>query len=155
MSSFSQYQPSSSFRDWYGIDGVGFEYVAYLNSGPITMDDSAVFKQTPYLTMHFERTEKPVVNSQPTNQSSCFVQSQWNWTANDSGGKWGAPFQAYRMLRPFIQVGSQLHSDIAMVTTKSKLRGRGKAVSLLITAEPTKDCRIVGWSLSLTENSEA
>lgn len=154
MSSFSQYQPSSSFRDWYGIDGAGFEYSAYINSGPITMDDSAVFKQTPYLTMHFERTEKPVVNSPPINQSSCFVQSQWNWTANDSGGKWGAPFQAYRMLRPFIQVGSQLHSDIAMVTTKNKLRGRGKAVSLLITAEPTKDCRIVGWSLSLTENSE-
>jgi hypothetical protein len=152
--SFSQYASNNAFKDWYAIDGTGFEYPAYLNSGPITMDDSAVAKQTPYLTMHFERTERPVINAPPTNLSGCLVQSQWNWSTSSLGNKWGAPFQAYRLSRPFIQAGSLLNTDIGVVTSKSKLRGRGRAVSLLITAEPGKDCRVIGWSISLTENSD-
>ena len=42
-----------------------------------------------------------------------------------------------------------------VVTTKNKLRGMGRALSLYFSTQSGKDCRILGWNLSLTGNSLA
>ena len=40
-----------------------------------------------------------------------------------------------------------------VVTSKNKLRGRGKAFALHMETEAGKDCRILGWSISLNGNT--
>jgi hypothetical protein len=34
-----------------------------------------------------------------------------------------------------------------VITTKTKVRGNGKTISLLFKTEPEKDCKILGWSM--------
>lgn len=99
------------------------------------------------------------------NLSSCKVRSQWNWTNNVEAGKWSPFFQAYRLrVGPVILErgnGSltdeiiDLYTQYDVVTSKNKLRGRGRALSVHIETEPGKDCHILGWNLSLTGNSLA
>jgi len=38
------------------------------------------------------------------------------------------------------------------VTTKNKIRGRGRALSLKFSTEPQKDCQILGWSADMHSN---
>lgn len=155
---FSQYQ-NSSFRDWEHVDGVGVDAKAYILTGQVTANDSAIAKQAPYLVMHFRRTEDGVeeINGQlvPSKQSSCLTQSQWDWANSINSGKWSEVFQAYRYRRPYLitSMNDTYDNGFETVVSKNKLRGRGKAISLYLETEPGKDCRILGWNLSLTGNS--
>lgn len=36
-----------------------------------------------------------------------------------------------------------------VITTKNKIRGRGRAVSLYMRTEPGKDCQILGWAMQM------
>lgn len=157
---FSQYK-DLNFRDWLSSDGVGVDAKGYMLTGAATAGDSSIYKQTPYLVMHFRRTEVGVAEENgelvPANQSSCLCRSQWDWANTSASNKWGPLFQAYRYRRPFM-IGSEFDSfdtGFETVVSKSKLRGRGRAFSLYMETEPYKDCRIVGWSLSITGNNLA
>lgn len=100
-----------------------------------------------------------------TKRSSCKVRSQWNWTNSVAAGKWSPFFQAYRLrMGPVVMSRSngnetdevvELYTQYDVVTSKNKLRGRGRALSVHIETEPGKDCHILGWNLSLTGNSLA
>ena len=39
------------------------------------------------------------------------------------------------------------------IISKSKLRGRGRVVSLLISSEAGKDMDLLGWSMGITTNA--
>lgn len=131
------------FRDWGEVDAE-----AHLLTGYVSGGDHAREKQVPYLTMHCNRTEDVATETGVTKESSCLVQAQWNWTNSAAAGQWGPTFQAYRLGRPQIRgVGQPVAEGEQVVTTKSKLRGRGKVVSLLISTEPEKDCQVLGWSM--------
>jgi hypothetical protein len=152
---FANYS-NTLFRDWQGVNGVGADAKAYLLTGAITAGDSSVVKQAPYLVMHFKRTEDNITGAYTlTNQSSCFVRSQWDFTNTINSNKWGPLFQAYRYTRAFIPATNTNGFDTGyeLVTTKNKLRGRGRALSLYMETEPSKNCKIMGWSLSLNGNS--
>jgi hypothetical protein len=144
------------FRDWQGVNGVGIDAKAYLLTGAITAGDSSIAKQAPYLVMHFERTEDGLSGVyEPTNPSSCLVRSQWDFTNTINSNKWGPLFQAYRYSRAFIpeSTATDFDNGYEIVTSKNKLRGRGRALSLYMETESGKDCRIMGWSLTLNGNS--
>ncbi|WP_435752349.1 hypothetical protein [Salmonella enterica] len=131
------------FRDWGDIDAE-----AYMVTGYVTGGDTSREKQVPHLTVQCKRTEGNATETGVERESSCLVQSQWEWTNDAFAGKWGPSFQAYRLGRPQISgVGQPVAKGIQVVTTKSKLRGRGKTVSLLFSTEPDKDCQILGWSM--------
>ena len=38
------------------------------------------------------------------------------------------------------------------VVSKSKVRGRGKALSVFIKTEPLKNCKLIGWEQEVTIN---
>jgi hypothetical protein len=151
---FSYYN-NDKFLDWKSFDSVGYDAAAFLTTGAITANDSSVAKQVPYLTLHFRRTELGVDESlAPQYTSSCFVRSQWDWANSANSNKWGSLFQGYRQRKEYLPTSEDDDYDTGfeVVTSRSKLRGRGKAFSLFMETEAGKDCRILGWSISLNGN---
>jgi len=157
---FSQYK-DTDFLDWYTADSIGIDAKGYMLLGSVTAGDSSIYKQTPYLIMHFLRTESGVVTVNgelvPDNQSSCLVRSQWDFANTINSNRWSSLFQTYRYRKPLFITGpsDEYDSGFEVITTKNKVRGRGRAFSMYIETEAGKDCRILGWNLSLTGNSVA
>jgi hypothetical protein len=154
---FSHYW-DTEFIDWKSEDGVGVDAKAYLLTGQQTAKDSAVAKQIPYLIMYFTRTERGVTEDLiPALQSSCFVRCHWDFANTIISNKWSSLTQAYRYKRAMYVTGlsDTYDNGFELVVSKSKLRGRGKAFSLYMETEPKKDCRIIGWSISLNGNTVA
>jgi hypothetical protein len=50
-------------------------------------------------------------------------------------------------------IADQYDNGYETVVTKSKLRGKGKVMSLLIETEPKKDCKLLGWSMVVSTNA--
>lgn len=153
--SFSSYT-NPSFRDWGSIDGIGVDAFAYMITGAQTAGDSGVAKQIPYLTMHFYRTEDGVgADGVPLKQSSCFLRSQWDWSNSPASSKWGKLMQVYRQRQAVFTTGldDEYDTGFETVVSKSKLRGRGKAFSIYMETEPYKDCRVIGWNVTLNGNA--
>lgn len=144
----------SDFIDWKTYDGVGVDSPAVLTTGYNGGGDFQRYKQAPYITFHFEKTEDGFSRDglgdiHPTHESSCKVQSQWEWANSAASGRWGKEFQAYRHKRAFIPQDSSdpFDNGFSTVVTKNKLRGKGKVLSLHIKTEPLKDCKLLGWSI--------
>lgn len=148
-----------TFRDWKSLDGEGLRFLSYMVTGYEIMGDTARDKQSPYLFMHFKRTEQESValgdEVTADNPSGCFVQAQWDWSNHPDSGKWGEPFQAYRWTRPYIlpPAGQPITYGYEVITTKNRLRGRGKALSLYIYSDEDKDFYLYGWSMRFTGSS--
>lgn len=156
--SFSSYR-DFGFRDWRTWDGEGLDAPAYLVTGYQSGGDFLRYKQVPYIQFYFNRTEDGFVEDEtgnlfPTNESSCKVQAQWEWANSANSNRWGRAFQAYRYKRLYMPSDSsdEFDNGFAVVTTKNKLRGKGKVLSLLIKTEPDKDCQLLGWSMLLGVN---
>lgn len=150
-----------TFMDWVSVDNVGLDFSSYLVTGYNLAGDMARKKQVIYLQVFCKRTEENYTTVGGSvvlaNQSSCYVQSQWNWCEDATQGKWGTPFQAYRLFLP--QPTSPADGDTfdygpVVITTKNKLRGRGDALSLYIYSEAGKDLKLLGWNTLTTINGE-
>lgn len=157
---FSSYS-DPEFLDWKSYDNIGLDAFAYLVTGAMTADDTSIHKQVPYLIMHFKRTENGFEDDAgdliPINQSSCIVQSQWDWANTSNSNKWSSEFQAYRYRIHYVPTGvlDEYDTGFQLITTRNKIRGRGRAFSFYMKTEPGKDCRMVGWSISVNGNSYA
>lgn len=155
---FAQFK-NTQFRDWYSADGVGADAKAYILTGPTTVGDSSLEKQIPCVTVHFKRTEDGVTNVggalYPNKESSCMLRAQWNWADTPKSNQWSPLRQAYRYRKArFIESElDDFDTGFSVVTSKNKLRGMGKSVSVYFETEPDKDCRIIGWNTGFTGNS--
>jgi len=145
-----------SFVDWKTADGVGANYSSYIYTGYELFGDVMRTKQIPYLFLYLQKTEDGFKASGTdlvlTKQSSCNVQAQWGWSNSAANGKWGRPFEAYRLLRNYTPSGASdpFDSGESMVVTKNKLRGSGKSISLYIYSSLGKDMRLLGWGYPVT-----
>ncbi len=155
---FCSYQ-NSSFKDWTKVDGIGVDAPAYILTGWMAGQDYQRIKQVPYITFHFIKTEDGFELDQsgdyvPTNRSSCIVQAQWEWSNSIRSGRWSKPFQAYRFKRHYMvsELSDPFNNGDYTVVTKNKLRGKGKVLSLYITTEPNRECKLLGWSMILEVN---
>lgn len=136
------------FTDWGLVDAP-----AHLLTGYVTGGDTSRQKQVPSLTVHCNRTETEATEEGVMNESSCLVQSQWEWTNDPFANKWSPEIQAYRLPRPQIRgIGQPVAEGIQVVTTRNKLRGRGRTVSLMFSTEAEKDCQLLGWSMIASAN---
>lgn len=146
--------------DWKSVDSVGVDAESYLLTGYTSGGDHQRSKQVPYLTVHFSKTEDGFstdVNGDlfPTNESSCIVQAQWDWSNSVNSGKWGKPFQAYRFRRHYIPASDAdtFNNGYSTVQSRNKLRGQGKVLSILFKSEPKKHMNLLGWSMIMGNNS--
>jgi hypothetical protein len=149
----------TKFLDWKSVNGVGVDAPATLITGTASGGDNMRYKQVPYLYVHMRRTEDGFttdVNGDfvPVNQSSCTIQSVWDWTNTANSNKWGSPFQAYRYKRLYfpVDVNDEFDTGHETIVTKNKLRGRGRALALKFTSSPGKEMHIYGWSMILAAN---
>ena len=155
---FSTYR-DSEFVDWFSYDNVGVDSPAFLITGYLGNGDMHRQKQVSYVYFHFKRTEDGFLDDGddliPTNQSSCLVQSQWDWANSATYGKWGKEFQAYRYRRHYTpeDVSDSFDYGTETIVSRNKLRGRGRVVSLSIKSEPRKDMKLLGWSMTIGMNS--
>lgn len=156
---FSLYK-DQTFSDWKLYDGTGKDAYAYVITGYTTLNETQREKTNPYITFYFNKSEKGFELTEAgemvvINPSSCLVQSQWDWADSANSNKWGRTFQAYRQRRVYFPTGlDDLYEDgNRVVITKNKLRGHGRALSLKLSTEPTKDCQILGWSQLVTVES--
>lgn len=146
---------NTNFKDWEQIDGVGADAAGYLLTGCLTGGDSAIPKQTPYVVVHMKRTEKGVLVGDPLFPSGCIMRCQWDWTNSIVSRRWSSPAQVYRYnkLRIIEDIDDTYDTGYQLVSTKNKVRGRGKAFSLYFETEAGKDCQLLGWSITTNANS--
>ncbi len=139
------------YLDWGETDSPAFLITGYELGG-----DSQRRKQVPYLTTHFNRSETGFEEVggelESINGSSCTVTARWDFADSSTYGKWGTPFEAYRLNRNFLPTGTGDSFDYgqSVVTSKTKLRGRGRAVSIKFETAPAKDCQLIGWGMPIT-----
>lgn len=152
---------NSSYTDWETAgSGTGANFSSYLVTGYELFGDIMRRKQIPYIFFYFNRTEDGYeldgTDLILSNQSSCLVQSQWNWANSANSGKWGDQFQAYRLLRNYIPTGVSDPFDYgdSVIVTKNKLRGSGKCLSLKIQSVAGKAMDILGWGVTATATSK-
>ena len=149
---FSHYR-NGDFLDWELYDSTGVDFLSYLVTGYEIGGDSTKWKQVPYVTFHFNRTETGFHDVggvlTATNASSCLVTPYWDFADHANSGKIGRQFQAYRYRRNYIPtgVGDGFDYGQTVLTTKSKLRGKGAALSLRIESEAGKDIHLLGWGM--------
>lgn len=150
---------NSDFYDWKTADGTGVNFVSYLWTGHELMGDTQRPKQATYLTTHFSKTETGFVTSGSDlvleNPSGCTYQARWDFSDSSNSGRWTSKLPAYRFNRNYIPSGAGDTFDYGfdVITTKNKLRGHGRALSLYFESETGKDCEILGWAISYTGNS--
>jgi len=131
------------------------EVPSYLITGYATMDDIGVKKSARQIIMHFLRTEIGFEETgdgelEPINPSGCKARVTWDFTNDPASNKWGPEFQAYRYRQLYIPSGpnDNYNTGYEVITTKTKLRGTGRALSMHLRSEPGKDMRILGWSIA-------
>lgn len=148
---FASYK-DEKFRDWPEVSPVDAK--AFVLTGAATAGDSSVPKQTPYLTMHFRRTESGVSDGVPNFQSSCLFRAQWDWANTVAANKWTPLMEAYRYRKALFVSGPSdpYDSGFEVVSSKNKIRGRGKAFALYLETTPLKDCNILGWNINVNGN---
>jgi len=145
---FSEYI-NSGFKDWDSVDAN-----AYLITGYEIFQDTQRNKAVNYLTTHFSRTEQEAIDQGGTivsdNPSKCWIQAQWAFADSEAAMKFGSEFQAYRLRSSQIptEAGDYDYGQ-SVITTKNKLRGNGKSLSLKFRTEEDNDCYILGWGLDV------
>lgn len=156
-----------SFTDWEKYDiingsGSGADYESYVETGFDLQGDIVRQKQAPRVISHCKRTETGYIIDdddmvQFINPSSLFLQARWDWTNSGDSGKWSTIQQVYKYPRNFIPDESELTYEPGnlLVTSSSKIRGRGRALQLRFSSESGKDFNLLGWGIVYTGNSEA
>jgi hypothetical protein len=142
------------FKD-IGFGSLYLDAEAKMIFGDSTFGDSGVKKQVPFLTIHMRRTETGFDNlGAMLNTSGCLIRTHWDWAASETTNKIGSYFQAYRPNRLYFPstFPSTDSPEFEIATSRNKVRGLGRALAIEVKTEAEKDCRLVGWALSVTGN---
>lgn len=137
----------TDFQDW------GSSYpTAYIESGHETLDKPSNKKAVPYTTVHFLQTEENWVSDgaggfELDKPSGCQMRAKWDWNNSSANGRWSPAQQAYRFRRTYTPSGAGVFdSGEQVITTKNKVLGRGKALSLRFEQEAGKDMQLLGYT---------
>lgn len=140
--------------DKNGFNDLNFpEQPSQLITGHATAGDIGVKKNAKQMILHFNRTETGFEQQGdqllPLNPSSCKVRVTWDFTNDPASNKWGAEFQGYRYRSLYTPTGpdDDFNTGYEVVSTKTKIRGTGRALSVHFNSEEGKDMQLLGWSI--------
>jgi hypothetical protein len=87
--------------------------------------------------------------------SSCLLEARWDWADGPVSGKIGNTQEVYRYKRPLLHPlpDEQIDTGNPLIVTKTKIRGKGRALNLKFTSPPGYDCQLLGWSILYTGNT--
>ena len=136
---------ATSYYDWGDVN-----YEAYAESAYNFVADLSRKKNSPYIVTFMKQTETGFVFDAgsggylPLNESSLKVSAYWDFKKQASS----APQQAYRhKLTPVVDLGDldNFPSPTEVLTSRLKLRGRGRVVRLRFEGEEGKAFNLLGW----------
>lgn len=157
------------FVDWFAhdisqgfdSDEAGRDFSSYMETGYEIAGDALREKQAPWLKCYFRQTEKNFVLDGSDYDldfpSSCLFTAKWNWSDSKTSNQWKGPYEVYRLL----SVPSPDSSNLALttgfpiVTTRFKIRGRGKALQFRFESSSRKDFDLYGWEVIYNSNAVA
>lgn len=146
---------NGSFLEWEAADNTGVDCPAFLETGDTTFEDVMRKKQITSIVCHLKRTETGFESQGgglvAQNPSSCLVRSKWEFSDSANSGKWSSQFQAYRLTRNYIPSGAGDPFDYGhdVISTRTKLRGIGRAIRIRMDSEAGKDMQVLGWGLAI------
>ena len=134
------------FLDWGTTN-----YSSYAEAGYDFMGDLLLKKTTPYITTYMRVTEtawegNETEGYQPDKPSSMLVSSFWDFKNSSSS----TPQQAYRFKSmPVVDSTNLLNFDYpeSVITTRMKVRGRGRSMRIKFESEQGKDFILLGYSV--------
>jgi hypothetical protein len=149
------YYCAPAFLDWESTT-FGRDAFAYLVTGAASGGDSSTRKFLPYVTTHMLRTESGVdpLTLEPLSPSGCLMRVRWDWSDSIASRKWSPQQEIYRYRFPlFVEGPSDPYDNgFVIVTSRSKVRGSGKAFSIEFRSEEGKDCVLLGWNILAQSN---
>jgi len=118
-------------KDWAigDLKGNGYDYSSYLITHPILFNDKYMYKQAPYITTTYKRSEEGNMF-----QSGCFMSAHWGWALSNDSFEWDSKQQTYRP--------NEFDKYREFVITKTRVRGTGKALQLRFENDGNKDFRL-------------
>ena len=135
----------------------GNDAEAYLITGHELFQDTQRSKQVNYLSMHFHRTETGFTeldngDLELVGGSSCLVTPNWGFSTQSC--KEAKQYQTYKdrkLYMPSTSGDQTFCKDV--ITSKTRVRGRGVSYAMKIETEPQKDLHLLGWGLSVEGTS--
>lgn len=140
----------STFTDWSSAGGSITE--AFLLTGPITGNTNRLEKQVNYVTVSMKKTEDSFNGEfTPLNQSSCLLQSRWDWSDSAASNKWSTAYEVYRPKYLYFpsSPSDEPYAGFPIITTRNKIRGWGRSVRFKFTSSGNKNMHIYGWGFNL------
>lgn len=141
---------NTSFLDWKtGSSGV--DAFAYVETGWEHMGDATKVRGAPTITTHFVRTEDEVSVdgggvATISGESSCLMTAYWDF-ANNTSVKNSSQQQVYRP-KKMVYVAGPYEDGQEVITTKTSVRGSGRAMKLRFETEEQKDMQLLSWSVT-------
>lgn len=137
----------TDFVDYDGAESP----LPFMVTGHDNLGDFQTRRQAPVITVFQKRTETAFVTGgsglEPVNESSCLMTPSWDWSDDAISGKVSASQEVYRHVRAFQPAGAGPFEDgYPVVTTRNKVRGRGRALQLRFDGAATFDTHILGFS---------
>ena len=134
------------FLDWGTTN-----YSSYAEAGYDFMGDLLLKKTAPYITTYMRLTETAWEGNetdgyQPDKPSSMLVSAYWDFKNTTSSN----PQQAYRFKSmPVVDSNNLLNFDYpeTVITTRMKVRGRGRSMRIKFESEQGKDFVLLGYSI--------
>jgi len=139
------------FSDTGFLDWGETNYSSYAVAGYDFMGDLQLKKNAPYITSYLRRTETGWESDglggyDAVNPSSCKITAYWDFKSAGSS----AAQQVYRLKpAPVVDAGDLTDFDYpeSVVTSRIKVRGRGRSIRLKYESEQGKDFILLGWSM--------
>lgn len=123
------------YKDWLSYSGGNpSNYESTFTTGYKLHSETQRFFQANYIFVFLEEVEQ---------DSSCYVQSVWDYTTSPNTGKWSSKQQIYN---------SNLVSR-GVNFRRLKMRGKGRVLQLKFTSEDNSPFTIIGWSMWETGNA--
>lgn len=140
------YPNGTSFREFDNTSSRGL-YESYLQTAHENLGTPSNKKQAHHMYSFFQKTETHFGEGEYVLPSSCHLQLRWDWNTTSQGNKWEDIGEIYKFRRPFYGNNGDLHDDgESIVQTKTKLRGRGNALSMRFVGQEGKDFQLLGYA---------
>jgi hypothetical protein len=136
----------TDFNDWDGAESP----LPYMVTGHDNLGDWQRKRQAPVITVYSKRTETGYTAAgdgwDAVNASSTLLTPYWDWTDDAVTNKIGSQQEVYRHKRNFVPSAADDVDGYPVVVTRSKVRGRGRALQLRFDGAAAKDSHLLGFT---------
>ena len=130
-------------------DFCGTERIPFLLTGYDNLSDFSRQRYAPVIHTFMKKTETGYTDDEPVGESSLTMQARWDFSNHSNSNKYGRQSQIYKHRRMYVPDGESDNYDSGedVIKTRTKVRGRGKALQLYFEGEEGKDAHILGWAI--------